>query len=630
MRKRNYYIISFIFILLIQIGMFFLVKSRNLLFGINFIIFLGIIMFINNMQSSNEDQSINKEKEENDNHVFDKKISQELSKVSETLGFDIQQLLWLSKGNIQMFNKIVESFHGIEANSQSNSASIEEITASIDEFISNTEKLNENISMIDEESEKSINLLDINKEKIKNVETFMNELSKVISDASTNNQNLKKSSSEINKIVDYIKNISKETNLLSLNASIEAARAGDAGKGFAVVANEISKLAKETDQAILEIEKIITTIVDEIDNSNDSMKLCMNKITSAEEISRESTTAVEEIQKIIEGMGDSITSLEEISNRELESSKEIETASNSVALSVEDTYSMVVDLMQQVNNQQGKNNEIIASGEELNEIADELQKITAKLKEENEIIFGVNPFTKPDIIKKTYVPILEEVCTKLGLKARTIILKDYDALIDSIATGIIDIGWFSPFAYINAKKKSNIEPLVSPKVNGKDYYNGYIITLKNSGINALGDLRNKHFGYVDVNSASGYLYANHVLQSNGINPKRDFLKHSFLGSHDNVIQSVLSGEIDAGATYDEAFERMEKEGFPMDRIEIIGKSDDIPKDAIAASESLSDKLKNELKEAFVNSVPKGTDIGGFVLSNDQRYDIIREVIKDSK
>jgi len=626
MRKRNYYLIIIAVISLLQVGMYFIIDSRNLIFVMNLIILLGVILIIN---KKTEEQRIEKnDNKKSDGQVIEKELSKKLAKVSETLGFDIQQLLWLSKGNIQMFNKIVESFHGIEANSQSNSASVEEITASINDFISNTEKLNENISMIEVESGKSINLLDDNKEKIRNVETFMKELSLVIKDASENNQNLKESSTEINKIVEYIKNISKETNLLSLNASIEAARAGDAGKGFSVVANEIAKLSKETDQAILEIERIVSSIVGEIDNSNESMEICMDKINKAEEISQASTKAVVKIQDIIEGMGKSITTLEEISTRELESSKEIESASNSVALSVEDTYSMVADLMQQVSSQQSKNNEIIASGEKLNNIADELQKITAKLKEDDEIIFGVNPFTKPDTIKKTYVPILEGVCKALDLKARTIILKDYDALIDSIATGIIDIGWFSPFAYINAKKKSDIEPLVSPKVNGKDFYNGYIITLKNNNINTLNDLKNKHFGYVDVNSASGYLYANHILESNGMNPQRDFSKHSFLGSHDNVIQSVLSGEVDAGATYDEAFERMKDEGYPMEKLEIIGKSADIPKDAIAASDVLSKELKNRLKEAFVNYSPKGTDIGGFVVSNDERYNIIRDVIKD--
>lgn len=625
MRKKNNYLMIFAIILLLQVGMYFTIDSKNLLFVLNIIILIGVILFIN---KKTDVQEVEKEDfNTSDVQIIEKDVNKKLAKVSETLGFDIQQLLWLSKGNIQMFNKIVDSFHGIEANSQSNSASVEEITASINDFISNTEKLNDNITMIEEESSKSINLLDDNKEKIKNVETFMKELSMVIKDASENNHNLKESSTEINKIVEYIKNISKETNLLSLNASIEAARAGEAGKGFSVVANEIAKLSKETDEAILEIERIVSSIVGEIDNSNESMELCMDKINKAEEISQESTQAVEEIQEIIEGMGQSITTLEEISTRELESSKEIESASNSVALSVEDTYSMVADLMQQVSSQQSKNNEIIASGEKLNNIADELQKITAKLKEDNEIIFGVNPFTKPDTIKKTYVPILEEVCKTLGLKARTIILKDYDALIDSIATGIIDIGWFSPFAYINAKKKSDIKPLVSPKVNGKDFYNGYIITLKNNNINTLKDLKNKHFGYVDVNSASGYLYANHILEINGMNPQRDFSKHSFLGSHDNVIQSVLSGEVDAGATYDEAFERMKEEGYPMDKLEIIAKSDDIPKDAIAASEVLSDELKNKLQEAFANYKPTGSDIGGFVNSNDERYNIIRDVIK---
>ena len=74
------------------------------------------------------------------------------------------------------------------------------------------------------------------------------------------------------KIIDYIKNISKQTKLLSLNASIEAARAGEAGKGFSVVAKEIRKLSQETDKSILGIEQIINNVTQNIDNSNTSIK----------------------------------------------------------------------------------------------------------------------------------------------------------------------------------------------------------------------------------------------------------------------------------------------------------------------------------------------------------------------
>lgn len=610
-------------IILFEVLLYFL--SFSLLITLILSTLVMVLLCIGIYKLTNETEVIKKQPIKQPNASAH--VNKELAKVSETLGFDIQQLLWLSKGNISMFNKLIDSFHSIESNSQSNSASVEEINASINEFIENSETLNRKISEIEQNSIKSIDLLAKNKSKIKNVEQFMNELSSVISSASSNNLKLKDSSSEINKIVDYIRDISKETNLLSLNASIEAARAGEAGKGFAVVANEISNLSKETDNAIKEIEKIIETILVEIDTSNNSMNQCMHKIKKAEEISQESTVAVNTIEDIITDVGSAITVLDEVSTKEIISAKEIETATNSVSRSVEDTYSMVVELMNKVNLQQSKNNDIIKSGQKLNQVAEELQKLTAKLKEENEIIFGVNPFTRPDIIKASYIPILEEVCKSKGYKARTIILKDYEALINAMKAQVIDVGWFSPFAYVNAHTKCDLTPLVSPKVNGKEFYNGYIITHQDSGIETLNDLKTAHFGYVDTNSASGYLYANHLLKTENITPEEDFNKYSFLGSHDNVIQAILSNEIDAGATYDEAFMRMEKEGYPMHQIRIIATSEDIPKDAIAANNTLKREIIDDLTHGFLNySRTNSAKIEGFVESNNQRYDIIRKVI----
>ena len=164
---------------------------------------------------------------------------------------------------------------------------------------------------------------------------------------------------------------------------------------------------------------------------------------------------------------------------------------------------------------------------------------------------------------------------------------------------------------------------------GKVSYNGYIITRKDSGISSLSGLRGHSFAYVDEGSASGYLYAQHIIKSEGMNPKTVFSKTSYLGSHDSVIKAVLSREYDAGATYNEAMEGAEKSGINLDEFRIIAKTPDIPKDAIAVNPNLSKEFTALLRQAFVEYVKAPnikSPVEGFVESDDAKYDVIREVM----
>lgn len=557
----------------------------------------------------------------------DNKVRDSILTASEEIAFNSQQLLWLAQNNINAFKNIYEMSYKVEKYCDQNSASFQEINSSVNEFVNFSKSLNENIIKIRAFSSESSKMLNDSKSIIEGIGVFLEELNREINSASCRNAELMESSNNIYSIVDYIKQISIQTNLLSLNAAIEAARAGEAGRGFAIVANEMKKLSEQTQDGIVKIEDIVQDIAGKVSNSNYAMDKCNDKLNKVEQVMNKSTEVIEKIKNIVELIKEAIVNLEKESEEGLKNVTEVEEAVEEVAGAVEDTHDLAYNSMEELGYVKDKNQIMINSFDELINISEELQRVASKLKRENEIIFGVNPFTAPKNIKKTYVPIIEEVCKSIGYKARTVIVKDYDALSDNIKENIIDVGWFSPFAYVKAHEKAGVIPIVTPKINGKDYYKGYIICKKSSDIKDLDELKGKRFGYVDKNSASGCIYANHILKSNNLDPDRLFSKAYFLGSHDNVINAVLSGEVDAGATYDEALDNAVRAGALLDDILILGESDNIPKDAIGVNVNMSKELSNRLKNAFIDIEVKNIDtpIEGFIESFDGKYDVIRKI-----
>lgn len=105
---------------------------------------------------------------------------------------------------------------------------------------------------------------------------------------------------ETNKILDVIKTVANRTNLLGLNASIEAARAGDAGRGFAVVAEEISKLSEQTNTAITEVTQIIESIQSSVHHMVSNLKQTNELVTIQSKSSEEIVDQVLAIETLIQ------------------------------------------------------------------------------------------------------------------------------------------------------------------------------------------------------------------------------------------------------------------------------------------------------------------------------------------
>ncbi|OFV70514.1 phosphate/phosphite/phosphonate ABC transporter substrate-binding protein [Acetobacterium wieringae] len=556
-------------------------------------------------------------------------VNSELFSLLETMDFDIKKLSWFSEENVKVFNTIVDQAHEIAKLSEENAASTYEINAEINHFTQVSSKLQGNIVRIEENSSQSVAMLSENRATISSISDLLLDLIEGVNQASGINDELDGSSKQISKFVDYIKDISRQTNLLALNASIEAARAGAAGKGFSVVAEEIKRLSDSTATFATEIEQIVNQVIVEVDRSNAAIERCTTRTKDIEGAAQKSGDVIEDIQKVLIELNQSMNEIKDISSVQVNTSHGIQSSVAKVSDAVDTTHRVTTNTISTIVTQKSKNIELLNYCTKLSEMASSVQKLTAKNKNKDEIIFGVNPFTSPENIKTMYVPILNAVFKKIGYKVRTMIVKDYDALSEGMKEGIIDVAWFSPFAYVTAHEKVSIEPLVSPKVHGKVSYNGYIITRKDSGIGSLSGLRGRSFAYVDEVSASGYLYAQHSMKSEGLNPKTLFSRTAYLGSHDSVIKAVLSREYDAGATYNEAMEEAEKSGINLDEFRIIAKTPDIPKDAIAANPKLPIEFTDRLRQAFVDYVKAPnikSPVEGFVESDDAKYDVIREVM----
>ena len=130
------------------------------------------------------------------------------------------------------------------------------------------------------------------------------KISNIMNDLQNGTVQLSKAVKEIQKVTDYITNIADETNLLALNASIEAARAGDAGKGFAVVAQQIQKLAEESNNSAAQIAQNIQSFVKETEENLSSMTLVDEVLKSQDE-------KVSRTKEIFDELNQSISSVTE-------------------------------------------------------------------------------------------------------------------------------------------------------------------------------------------------------------------------------------------------------------------------------------------------------------------------------
>jgi aerotaxis receptor len=208
------------------------------------------------------------------------------------LGAVVDQIISVS-GNIDARAKhLTSSMDKVERSSQAQSESATSMAAAVEELTVSIDQVASNAGEVRQISDNSKTLANDGGKVVQQVVGDMDKINTAVTNAATTIEDLGKKSEQIQNIVKSIKEIADQTNLLALNAAIEAARAGEQGRGFAVVADEVRKLAEKTSKSTQEISAMTETITSSTNDAVKEMEAAVEMVKSGALLAQQAGTAI--------------------------------------------------------------------------------------------------------------------------------------------------------------------------------------------------------------------------------------------------------------------------------------------------------------------------------------------------
>lgn len=270
-----------------------------------------------------------------------KQMQEKSQQTSDELFGMVRELSAITETSMESNEKIVEETGNVLENFSENTEEIKGINERTQDINARLEALGimngqvaELAKQVSERTMDNQTKMDEATASMEQIHSSTNECKEIIS-------KLGEESKEILGIINVITEISTQTNILALNASIEAARAGDQGRGFAVVASEIQKLAEQTTTAVDNIEKIVTEVVSHTEVAVNVMDRSVQLTQAGMESIREVGSSTATITASNTRMSDQIIEMDETVKNIREKSSEVAKGMDQVNSNTQQNYSAI-------------------------------------------------------------------------------------------------------------------------------------------------------------------------------------------------------------------------------------------------------------------------------------------------
>ena len=251
---------------------------------------------------------------------------------------------------------------------------------------------------------------------------------------------------------------------------------------------------------------------------------------------------------------------------------------------------------------------------------------------EKTLYIAISSMTSPEETLSNYNELLNYISGKINRPVVLIQRKTYKEINELLKNGDVDFAFICSGAYIDRETKSAIKLLVVPQYNEDTYYQAYIISNKNSGINSFEDLKGGKFAFTDPLSTTGKLFPDKLLIDLQTNERLFFEQTIYTYAHDISIQMVNRGIIEGASVHSIIYDHFyEFHPNKVQNVKIIKKSEWFGTPPVVVPSNIEKSQFLILQNIFLNihndsigkSILDSLEIEKFVTINDTLYSSVR-------